>query len=144
MELHTGMQSGVVLDMEAAFQELYNVEMIDAPDVPGGGTTSAMGFNITDWRGNPVTEALVVKLGAFDDADLQTAAVNATINTATAGSILSGAGTNALVVKTSATGQFRATLTDAADEVVYLSTGRDAYGDRLIDHRARDTVEFSA
>jgi hypothetical protein len=144
LKAHTGMASGVVTDMEDAFEELFNIEMLDAPDVGGGGTTSAMGFNVLDWRGNAIAEAVAVKLGVFDDEDLQTAAVNATIDTATAGSILSGAASNALVVKTDATGQFRATLTDAADEEVWMSTGRDDYGDRLIDHRAKDSVEFTA
>jgi len=144
LKYHTGMATGVVLDMEAAFQELFNVVMLDAADVGAGGTTAPVGFDITDWKGSSIAEAIVLLFGVFDDSDLQGAASNATLDTATAGSILSGAGTAALVVKTDATGSFRCTLTNAADEEVFLGTGRDSYGDRLIDHRSRDSVEFSA
>ena len=145
LKAHTGMASGLVLDMEGAFQELLNVEMVDAADVGGGGTTVIVGFNVTDWRGNAIAEEVVLLFGAFDDEDLQTAAVNATLDdTGTVGSILSGDGTAALVVKTDATGQFRCTLTDLVDETVWLSAGKDAYGGRLIDHRSKDSVAFAA
>lgn len=125
-----------------ADDKILVVAIDDVADVSGGGTTAAVGFQLQDVEGNDVAEVVTVRFGVYDDLGGDTAA-NATLNTATDGTILSGAGTAELVVRTSATGGFACTLTDASDETVYLLCSA-CPGSPPLDCRDSDSVEFSA
>jgi len=133
----------ITVDYEAGDLRVMVWEWVTLPAAPGGATTSAIEGRIVDQYGLPIAEAVLLKLGAFDDAMCATAAVAATLASATAGSIEDGTGTAALIVKTSADGEFACTLTDAADAVVYLATA-PGYGVGIVDAQDIGSVEFSA
>ena len=116
--------------------------MDDAPDVTGGGTTVAVGFQLKDGNQNAAV-ARLVEFAVFDDVDLGTPATNATLDTPTAGTIVSGAGSAALKVKTDASGKFTCTLTNNVDEQVSLSTS-PTFGSPILDCIEIDSVTFSA
>lgn len=120
------------------------VAVDDTPDVTGGGTTAVTGFQLVDQAGNNVERAVKVGFGVYDDANGVTPGVNATLDTATAGSIVAGAGTAELEVITDATGKFTCTLTDAVDELVYLMGTQPAVGAPPLDNTDRESVTFSA
>lgn len=119
------------------------VAIDDADDVAGGGTTQTVGLQLKDQDGNDLEEVHVLKFGVYDDADGITEGTSATLNTASAGSILAGAGGAVLTVKTSSTGKFTCTLTDASDEAVYLMASA-AIRSPILDCRDSDSVTFSA
>lgn len=120
------------------------VELDETADVSGGGTTAVVGLQLKDAAGRNVERAVKLTFGVYDDADADGAASNATLATATAGSIVSGGGTAELVILTSATGKFTCTLTDASDETVYLAAGLATPGGALADCMDRESVAFSA
>lgn len=123
---------------------LVRIDVDDTPDVTGGGTTATTGFQLRDNGGNPIAKAMKVGFGVYDDVNGVTPGANATLDTATAGSILSGAGTAELEVLTDATGKFTCTLTDAADETVQLIGAPAANGGPAVDATDREAVTFSA
>lgn len=148
LRLHGGLPVGTALDLEGAVQELRNVKMDDNADVGGGGTTGPVGFQVTDFAGDDLAEKVILELGVYDEASGDAtkpgaAAAAATLNTATSGLILDGAGSAAIVVETDATGRFDCTLTDAVDETVILAC-RSARGSSVLDCRELDSVTFSA
>lgn len=128
---------------EAGLSDLIQVAMDDAPDVSGGGTTQSVGFQLKDINGNNVALATLADFAVFDEADLVTPATNATLDTASAGTIVGGAGTAALKVKTDANGKFTCTLTDLVDETVHMSTA-PTFGSPILDCNEIDSVQFSA
>jgi hypothetical protein len=123
---------------------IAQVDVDATADVGGGGTTAVTGFQLVDQAGNKIERAVPVGFGVYDDADGVTPATNATLNTATVGSILAGAGTAELTVKTSATGKFTCTLTNAVDETVYLMGKQALVGGLPQDNSDRESVAFSA
>ena len=143
LQLHGGLPGGVALTMKNAFSEIMNVKMDDAQDVSGGGTTRAVGFQVTDFSGANLSTQVKLELAASDDVGLTQPATNATLNTATQGTILDGAASNTLIVQTSTSGRFTCTLTDFSDETVFLSC-KSVHGTPLIDCREFDSVTFSA
>lgn len=89
---------------------------------PGAGsdTSAGEGFAILTEAAAAANVAPPMYMGVFDDAACQIPSVHATLNTASAGTIVSGAGTNLLRVTPSATGTFACTVTNHTDEKVYL------------------------
>jgi hypothetical protein len=134
-------------EFEAAFigmlTNFYKVDMIDAPDVGGGGTTVTVGFKLVNVGFGPVDAQKLVELGAYDDAYASVPAATAVLGTATKGTIVLGDGTAALKVLTDANGEFECTLTDTADETVYIAAAVTAGGPAL-DCTEIDSVVFSA
>jgi hypothetical protein len=121
------------------------VDVVDAGNATGGANTrTGVGFNLVGPLGVKVVGQYVLKFGAFDNADLTTAAANATMATAASGTILSGSGTNSLVVKTDANGEFRCTLSDATDETVFTAAGVPEFGHSAFDCSDSDATTFSA
>jgi len=120
-------------------------EMKDPGDAGGGAAPLAgVGFDILDGVGGaPAATALAMKLEVFDDALCTVPSVNATLDTAAVGAITAGAGTNSLEV-TPAAGVFSCTLSDAADETVYLKSSILVPGAALIITSDIDDVTFSA
>lgn len=119
------------------------VDIDTTANVTGGGTTAVVGFQVKTPQGFTLEEQCVVSFGTYDDANGVTAASHATLNTATAGTILSGAGTNVLQVLTDAHGKFTCTLTNTSDETVYqiaTQVGRSP----MMDTKDYDAVTFSA
>jgi len=113
-------------------------------DPAADATTSAgEGFDLKTEAGAAANVAPQMYLGAFDDATCQTPAVNATLDTASTGTIDSGAGTNLLKVTPDATGEFACTLTDAEDEVVYLKAW-PVGTDYIVDSNDITSAEFTA
>lgn len=110
----------------------------------GGGTTSVTGFQLVDQAGNPVARAVKVGFGVYADADGVTPDAAAALDTATAGSILSGAASAELEVLTDATGKFTCTLTDATDGTVHLMGNQPVVGSPPLDCEDRGTVVFAA
>ena len=148
LRLHGGLPFNTAISVETAVQELRNVLMDDNADVGAGGTTGSVGFQVTDFAGDPLAEKVILELGVYDEAvgdatKPGAAAGTATLGTAASGLILDGAGTAAIVVETDATGRFDCTLTDAVDETVILACS-PARGSCVIDCRQLDSVTFSA
>jgi len=140
--LSTGEVADLRGDVARAFdrlqQDLSIVAMLDAPNVGGGGTTVTVGFQILG-----VTTPMLAEFAVFDDANYSIPATNATLNTAAVGTIVAGAGGPALKVLTDASGAFRVTLTDLADETVFLACFETPGGPVLVGSKT-DSVTFSA
>lgn len=137
-------------DVEAAFLLVQAevsggpliVDMEDAADVTGGGTTRVVGFQVK-MGVTPLTSPVLVEFAVFDDDKFSVPAVSAVLGTATVGTIIAGEGTAALKVLTDATGSFRCTLTDPSDEAVYIACS-STFGGPAVDCRDTDSVTFSA
>jgi hypothetical protein len=123
--------------------QIIVVDMIDAPNVTGGGTTVEVGFQLRGSGGDKHEVEELVQFAVFDDENFSVPAVNADLDTASAGTIIAGGGSAALKVKTDATGLFKCTLTDTVDETVYLACDA-AFGGPMVDCRDIDDVTFSA
>ena len=122
---------------------LVRSSIIDTPNPAAGVDIAQAGFALIDGNGNPVRAQYLMEFAVFDDVNLVALASNATLNTIAKGTIVSGAGTNALRVITDANGEFECTLTDLVDpETVYVnaSSGR---GSPTIDGREIDAISFS-
>jgi hypothetical protein len=143
LQLYGGLPGQTALTLGNAFAEILNVEMDDAADVTGGGTTRAVGFQVTDFAGNPIDYAVSLELAVFDDVNLTVPATSATLATATQGTILAGSATAALKVRTDTAGRFLCTLTNLFDTTVYLGAS-PSFGSPLMDCREIDSVTFSA
>lgn len=122
---------------------LIKVKMLDAPNVTGGGTTVTVGFSLTNINDVTLGLAALVELAVFDDADLSVPSVSATLDTASKGTIIAGAATAALKVKTDTNGEFACTLTDLVDHTVYLACST-TFGSPSIICLSKDSVTFSA
>lgn len=129
--------------LDQALDEFTNIGMDDAADATGGATTTTAGFQLRNVKGDDLALQTVVEFAVFDDSGLATPASNATLDTATAGTILSGGGSSALKVETDSTGKFTCTLTNTVDESVFLACNQ-TFGGPLTDCREIDQVTFSA
>lgn len=111
---------------------------------PGAGVnTTTTSLQLKDAAGNNLALSAIVEFAVFDDATLGIPAVNATLNNATAGTIIAGTGTNALLIQTNAAGLFTCDVTDAVDETVFLAASL-TFGSPLLDLRDTASVEFTA
>lgn len=134
----------VLAEIEGADRAPIVCDMKAIADPAADATTSAgEGFDLLTEAGAAANVAPQMYMGAFDDATCQTPAANATLNTASAGTIDSGGGTNLLKVTPSATGEFACTLTDAEDEVVYMKAW-PVGTDYIVDSSDITTAEFTA
>lgn len=138
-----GLPVGSAIKINNALGEIQNVKVDDAADVAGGGSVATVGFQITDFTGDPKADGVVVEFGVFDDIDLGIPAINATLATPTKGTIVVGSGSPALKVKTDSTGRFECQLTDLVDETVFLGC-ESSSGSPLFDCREIDSVTFAA
>jgi hypothetical protein len=105
-------------------------------------THAGCGTQLKDEAGNDMSVQPQMYVGAFDDAVCATLAANATLDTAAAGTIDSGAGTNLLKVTPSATGEISLTLSDTTDEVVYVKCW-PVGTDYTIDSSQKQTITFT-
>lgn len=110
--------SNVIIEgtLEAADKILLVCDM-KAPADPGSGvgTLAGVGFDLVDEQGAAFADQSKMYIGVFDDAALTTPSVNGTLDTAAAGTIDAGAGTNLLEVTPSAAGIVSLTLTQSDD-----------------------------
>ena len=81
---------------------------------------TGVGFDIETDAGAAANVAPNMYFGVFDNAACTTPSVHATLLTATTGTIVSGSGTNLLVVTPSAAGILSCRVNDATDETVYF------------------------
>ncbi len=125
-----------------ALNELCNVKMDDVLDVSDGGTTATVGFQITDFAGDPLAAAVETQFIAFDDLYLGTPSILATLATAMEGSIIDGEGSAALLVLTDENGRFQCKLTNLQDGTVYGACA-PSVGGPLLDCRKIYSVTFS-
>jgi hypothetical protein len=133
----------VLASLEASDRAPLVVAMNDIADPAADATTSAgEGFALQSEAGAAANAAPAMYLGAFDDADCTVPAVNATLDTASSGTIVSGAGTNQLKVTPTAAGAFACTLTDAEVEVVYLKAW-PADASYVVDSSDTTSAEFT-
>jgi len=134
-------------DLEPAMLSLLSnvtvVSMLDAADVGGGGTTQTVGFELRNLAGQKISAQMVLSFGAFAEADAVNPHATATLNTAAKGTILGGAASNVLTVKTDASGEFECTLTNSADDAVYLAAAQ-TFRSPLVHTTGYDSVTFSA
>lgn len=134
----------VLAEIEGSDRAPIVCDMKDIADPAGDATTSAgEGFDLLTEAGAAANVNPNMYFGAFDDATCQTPAVNATLNTASTGTIVSGGASNLLVVTPDATGEFACTLTDAVDEVVYMKAW-PVGTDYIVDSSDITTCEFTA
>lgn len=143
LRTHGNLPAKLSLSVNRGLNEVLSAIIDDVADVGGGGTTAAVGLQLVDFEGKNIAEQHVLGFGVYDDTDAITAGVNATLNTATAGTILAGAASAELIVKTDANGRFACTLTDAIDEAVFLIASRNKRSP-ILDCRDVDSVTFSA
>ena len=123
-----------------------NAEMANPGDgTSGADTVAGVGFSFKNAiDGQDVASVQKMYLGVFDDADGKVPATNATLDTASKGSILSGAGTHIIEVRTDSNGEFACTVTDSEDETVYIRCWPHAETSRMVDCSGSDSVTFSA
>ncbi len=114
--------------------------VMDAPpDVSGGVNSGTVGFQVK--QGSvAIKEAVKLQFAAFDDAELVNPSQNAAFSNASSGSILNSSGA-AMLVKTDATGKFACTLTNIADQTVWLACAM-AFGSPSVDCREVIVVTF--
>jgi hypothetical protein len=111
----------VIAKLEGSDRAPIVCTMKDVADPEADATTSAgEGFDLLTEAGAAANVQPAMYLGAFDDADCTVPAGNATLNTASTGTIVSGGGSNLLKVTPDAAGEFACTLTDTVVETVYL------------------------
>lgn len=96
--------------------------VIAVANATGGGTTAALTLSLQDVNGVAAAKVCVAKIIATATQYAGAAAMDAspTFGSATVGSIL-GSGNGWAVVKTSATGAFACTVTNATDETLYFT-----------------------
>jgi len=135
--------AAVQADADLAKAACVVVAIDDVADVGSGGTTAVVGLQLKDLDGANVAAARTVAFGAYADANGAAASSGGTLDTATAGTILTGAASAALTVVTDSNGKFTCTLTDAVDEVVYLLAGPTVRSP-ILDCKDVDSVEFTA
>lgn len=116
---------------------------ITAPNAIGGATTTTLTLQLVDQYDLPIFEDLVVALGVFDEAEAATPATNASLNTASEGTILGGAGTAALKVRMSTSGKFVCIMTNLVDETVHSAID-GSYASPIVDGRGVTATVFSA
>jgi hypothetical protein len=106
-----------------------------APADPAGGvnTLAAVGFDLEDEQAAAFSAQPEMYLGVFDDVALTTPSVNGTLDTAAAGAIDAGAGTNLLEVTPSATGEMSVTLTQTDDIQCWVKAWPKTTVARIID-----------
>jgi len=133
----------VLLALDANDRSPLICDMKNPADPAGGANTLAgVGFDLETESGAAANVAPQMWMGVFDDAACTIPAVHGTLNTASAGTINSGAGTNLLKVTPSATGEFACTLTDTTDEKVYLKAWQVGTS-YIIDAGDTDDVTFT-
>lgn len=136
-----------IIDLIGEAEELstvagaYEIKMDKPGDVVGGGTTQSVGFQVIDAGGADVAVQALVQFAAFDDAFFAIPARTALLDTASAGTIIGGGASAAIVARSDATGKFTCTLADATDEKVYLATCA-AFGSGAMNCLDTDVVEF--
>lgn len=147
-------QETVALIASAQVQVLGTIEPEDYPPVkcvmktpasPAGGvnTLAGNGFDIVlPWTG-AAKIAPTMYFGVYQDAACTVPATTATLATAATGTIVSGSGTNMLVVTPSADGIFSCTLTDTVDETVYLKAHQHAAYHHAMEMGAAHSVVFT-
>jgi hypothetical protein len=120
----------------------FLLSAITVADATGGASTTVVDLTLFGPDGQAAGSVLF-EMAAFDDAGVSTPATNATLGTASIGSIVSGAGTAAIKGQTDAFGLFRCVLTNAVDETNWLATSA-TFGGPAIDGAAIADVTFSA
>jgi hypothetical protein len=134
----------VVGEIEGSDRAPLVCDMKDPGDPAGGAAEqTAEGFDLETEAGAAANVAPQMYMGVFDDATCQVPAVNATLDTATTGTINSGAGTNLIKCTPDATGEFACSVLDAEDEKVYMRAWPVGI-DYVIDSSEVADVEFTA
>lgn len=126
--------------LDQALDEFVNVAIDGTPDVTGG-TEANVGFQLKNVKGDKLKEVAILEFAVFDDVELATPAVNATLDTASKGTIIDGAGSAALKVKTDSKGKFTCKLTNFIDEQVFVGSS-PSFGTSLLDCREVDAITF--
>lgn len=97
------------------FNDVTGVNLDSIADAIGGATTTVVGLQSASAREQ------LLELVVFDDLDVSVPATNATLATATEGTIVAGSGTAGLKIKTDTAGRFTCTMTNAVDETVSVT-----------------------
>jgi len=101
--------------------------VVTAADIGGGGTATTLVVQLNTMDGRPISSVREVMIYANDTQYIEDANANVTFSLATAGAIVaSGAGW--CLARTSATGAFACTLTNAVDETVWFNAKTAPYG----------------
>jgi len=134
----------IVAEIEGSDRAPVVCTMKDPADPAGGvDTLAGVGFDLLTEAGAAANVAPQMYMGVFADADCQTPSTTATLDTATTGTIDSGAGTNLLKVTPDAAGEFACSVDDTADETVYLKAWIVGTG-YIVDSGSTDDVTFTA
>lgn len=127
-------------------KKLVIVDMLDAPDVPGGGTQALVGFGLEDTAGNPVEQQLLVELHAYCDVGCTEVPRDPTevwFSDATIGQIIDGEGTSWIKVITDLNGEFACTLNCVPRETIVVASNSTP-GGPILDCSERDQITFLA
>jgi hypothetical protein len=105
-------------------------------------TSAAQGFTLKDSASATISIAEPVGLAVYDDAACTILSTTATLNTASVGTITSGAGTNKVEMVTAA-GQVALTVTKTTVGAVYLKAYSLAGATRILDSSGTHKITFS-
>jgi hypothetical protein len=122
---------------------IINVMNVVADPAGGVDESTGEGFALKTEAGGDANVAPQMYMGVFDDADCQTPAANAVLDTATSGTIDSGAGTNLIKCTPTAAGAFACSVEDAEDEKVYMKAW-PVGTDYIVDSSSTSDVTFTA
>jgi len=126
----------------AAVKGLFILDMMDAPDVPNGGTEAVVGFGIEDMNGDPVTNSMLIELGVFLDQNAtQVALDKVQLKDASVGTILAGEGGPAIKVLTNDDGEFSCTLVCDPRDTVYVAAN-STFGGPFVNCSEVDAITF--
>lgn len=127
-----------------AVRKLLILDMLDAPDVAGGGIEALIGFGVEDTNGAAVNQQVLIELGAYLDVYctiIPTSGVM--LKDATAGTILDGEGGSWIKILTDSNGEFACKLISVPRQMVTLACNMSA-GGPFVDCSERDNVTFSS
>lgn len=107
-------------------------------------TCAACGFDIKDLYGTAFSTTDQMYFGVFDDEDCETPSETATLATAATGTIVSGSGTNTLLVTPDAgVLSVTCTIAEAAAQTVYFKAWAATDTTRPMDTHDTDEVSFT-
>ncbi len=120
---------------------------MDNDDPAGGVDAHPITLEVRDFRGDKVGYKVRLKLKLNQDSGGEMVPLfhaTATLDTATKGTILAGSGgTNSVDLETDVNGEFAATLSNSADDTVWLVPA-ETDGSPVLDKTGIDSVTFTA
>lgn len=140
-----GIWNATAITLDEVAKEVHNPFM-DNDDPAAGAGTKAIILEVRDFRGDKVNYAVRLALIVYQDDGSgnmkPVPSATANLATATKGKFVNGEGTNITDIETDTNGEFACTLTNSADDTVWLVAEQSA-GSPVIDSTGIDSVTFT-